>query len=178
MSENLSSCLAHTLSYEGGFVDDPRDPGGATIFGITLATFRSVRRNAKLGVAQLKSLTRAQAETIYSTSYYLPVRADQLPPGIDLMTGDMAVNAGCGTAAVILQEALGVEADGAIGPVTVAAAVAANSACVIAAMATGQTMFYRGLTTFPMFGKGWLARVASRRSVALGMLTPAVRVTA
>ena len=172
MSADLTACLAHTLSYEGGFVDDPRDPGGATIFGITLATLRTVQRNAKLGVAQLKALTRAQAEAIYSTSYYLPVRADQLPAGIDLMAGDMAVNAGCATAALILQEALGVEADGAIGPVTVAAAVAANPATVIAATATGQAMFYRGLTTFPVFGKGWLARVANRRTVALAMAAP------
>ena len=175
MSADLSACLAHTLSYEGGFVDDPRDPGGATIFGVTLATLRTVRRNARLGVAQLRALTRAQAESIYEAEYYLPVRADQLPAGVDLMTGDMAVNAGCRTAAIILQEALGIEADGAIGPVTVAAATASSPAAVvaiIAAMATGQAMFYRGLTTFPVFGKGWLARVAERRAAALAMVAP------
>ena len=170
MAHDLTACLAQTLSYEGGFVDDPRDAGGATIFGITLATLRTVRRNTRLGVAQLRALTRAQAETIYSNSYYLPVRADQLPAGIDLMTGDMAVNAGCETAGVILQEALGVEADGAIGPVTVAAAGAADAATVIAAMAAGQAMFYRGRAAYPVFGKGWLTRVASRRTVALAMV--------
>ena len=170
MMLDLSVCLAHTLGYEGSFVDDPRDPGGATIYGITLATLRTVRRNAKLGVAQLKALTRAEAEQIYRVSYYLPVRADQLPAGLDLQVGDMAVNAGCRTASIILQEALGVEADGTVGPVTVAAAAAADPSAVIAAMAAGQAMFYRGLKTFPVFGKGWLARVASRRAAALTMV--------
>ncbi len=170
MTAPLQACLDFTMSYEGGWSDNPKDPGGATIYGITLATFRTVRKNIKLGVRQLRALTKAQAEAIYSNSYYIPVRADMLPPGLDVMAGDMAVNAGVKQSSLLLQRALGVTADGAIGPETVAAAQSCNLIETVGKLGKLQQQFYQDLTLFPVFGKGWLARVEARTTTALNMV--------
>jgi len=65
MADAFDTCLAFTLRAEGGYVDDPADPGGATNMGITLATFRQWSDDAELGPAQVQDMTERTARAIY-----------------------------------------------------------------------------------------------------------------
>src|SRR5712672_966907 len=84
MADAFDTCLAFTLRAEGGYVDDPADPGGVTNMGITLATFRQWSDDAELGSAQVQDMTERAARAIYRSLYWNPLRADALPIGVDL----------------------------------------------------------------------------------------------
>lgn len=166
----LDDCLSFTLREEGGFVDNPDDPGGATNMGITLATLRIWRDDKHLGVADIRALSRAVATNIYGTDFWNKLRCDALPNGIDLMAFDFAVTSGTLRSAKILQAALGFSTeatDGAVGPDTLRAVHGANRATVIGDLAERQATYYRALSTFRDFGSGWLARTERRRIVAI-----------
>ena len=125
MPDRFDACLAFTLREEGGYVDDPADPGGATNMGITLATYRQWSDNPELGSAQVQAMTERTARAIYRSLYWNPLRADALPAGVDLSVFDMGVNAGIWGSARLLQRALGFtgeQVDGCIGPETLSAA--------------------------------------------------------
>ena len=95
----FETCVDFTLRQEGGFSDDPRDPGGATNFGITQGVL-CAWRHTKCSVADVRDLTETEAASIYGALYWNPVRGDCLPSGIDLMVFDMGVNAGVRRAAI------------------------------------------------------------------------------
>src|SRR6516165_6284529 len=94
MDDNFDTCLAFTLKEEGGYSDNPADPGGATNMGITLATYRQWSDNPNLGPVQVQDMTERTARAIYRSLYWNPLRADALPVGVDLSVFDMGVNAG------------------------------------------------------------------------------------
>lgn len=167
-ARNFDFALAHVLQFEGGFVNHPLDPGGATNLGITRATLAR-SRGRPVTVAHVRALTRSEAASIYRRFYWNAVRADDLPGGLDLAVFDLAVNAGPARAARLLQRALGVSADGAIGSTTLAAARAANPAEAIAALTRARLGFLHRLSTWRVFGRGWSRRVAAieRASLAL-----------
>ena len=106
MADNFDVCLAFTLREEGGYVDDPADPGGATNMGITLATYRQWSDNPGLGSTQVQDMTERTVRVIYRALYWNPLRADALPLGVDLSVFDMGVNAGIWRSARLLQRAL------------------------------------------------------------------------
>ena len=106
MADMFDACLAFTLREEGGYVDDPADPGGATKMGITLATYRQWSDDPELGSAQVRDMTERTARAIYRSLYWNPLRADALPIGVDLSALDMGVNAGIWRTARLLQRAL------------------------------------------------------------------------
>lgn len=169
-TNNFLPSVAFTLAHEGGYSDNPRDPGGATNRGITLRTL-AAWRHADCTAADVQALTEAEARAIYRASYWNAVHADALPAGLDLMVFDFGVNSGPGRSARVLQEALGVVADGAIGPQTLSAAARVpDMGALVGRIADAQETFYRSLDTFDAFGRGWLARLADRRGVALGMV--------
>jgi lysozyme family protein len=173
MPDRFGTCLAFTLKAEGGYVDDPADPGGATNMGITLATYRRWSDDAELGAVQVKDMTERIARAIYRSMYWNPLRADALPAGVDLSVFDMGVNAGIWRSARLLQRALGFtgeEIDGSIGPQTLAAAARFDARSLIDDLAARQSAFYRGLADFGTFGAGWLDRTRARRSAALAMM--------
>src|SRR5215813_7527318 len=105
MADIFDACLAFTLREEGGYVDDPNDPGGATNMGITLATYRQWSDDPALGPAQVRGMTLRTARAIYRSLYWNPLRADALPAGVDLSVFDMGVNAGIWPSARLLQRA-------------------------------------------------------------------------
>lgn len=173
MADQFATCLAFTLAQEGGYVDDPYDPGGATNMGITLATLRHWDHDPALGPADVQDMTRATAAAIYGALYWNALRADSLPAGVDLSAFDFGVNAGTRRSAELLQEALGFSAgqvDGCVGPETLAAALKADAAGVVNDLAERQTAYYRGLAEFDRYGRGWLDRTERRRQAALAML--------
>lgn len=158
MERNFQRSLSLVLKWEGGFVNHPKDPGGATNKGITLATFRRyVKRNGT--VDDLKRITDAQVSTVYRKQYWDAVKGDDLPSGVDYAVFDFAVHSGPARAAKYLQAAVGVDQDGKIGPVTIAAARGMNAVDLVAAICAKRMAFLKRLNTWPTFGKGWTNRV-------------------
>lgn len=170
MIENFPACLDVILVSEGGFVDDPQDPGGATNMGITLATLQGWR-GAPQTVDDVRDLTEADVSPIYETMYWVPTGCNAWPSGVDLMVFDMAVNQGPPRAVRTLQTAVGVPADGVVGQETKAAVARSNAPALIAHIAVLREQFYKGLPTFPRFGNGWLARVSRTAAAAQQMVS-------
>lgn len=170
MRRDFADCAAWTEGMEGGFVDDPRDPGGATNRGVTIHTL-SAWRKAPCTVQDVQALTSAEANAIYRAWYWAPVNGDGLPAGVDLMLFDYGVNRGVHTSSVLLQSVLGVPADGDIGPFTLGTlqqVIDKNGiGPTIDKIQNAQADAYRTLAEFPIYGKGWLRRTALRRAHAL-----------
>jgi lysozyme family protein len=154
------------LQHEGGFVQHPRDPGGATTFGITRETL-SRTQGRPASIDHVRSLTRHEAVSIYRRHYWDAVRAEELPPGLDLAVFDLAVNSGPVRAARMLQTVLGVEADGIVGSVTLEATHKADATQVIRRLTQARLGFLARLATWPVFGRGWRRRVLAVEQGAL-----------
>jgi lysozyme family protein len=164
--ERFDRCLAEVLRLEGGYVDDPRDPGGPTRFGVTRAVLsHALGRDAS--AEDVAALTQIEASAIYRRSYWSTSGCGALPEGLDLVVFDSAVNMGPGTAARLLQAALGVTADAVVGPQTLAATGSRPAAAVIRAASELRRQRYRELAGFSAFGRGWLRRADTVEALAL-----------
>ena len=162
----FGQAVALVLQHEGGFVQHPRDPGGATKFGITRETL-SRSRGRPASVDDVRGLTPTEAVEVYRRLYWDPLRADDLPPGLDLAVFDLAVNSGPVRAVRMLQAVLGVAADGIVGPATLGAARQADPIETIRRLARSRLGFLGRLATWPVFGRGWRSRVLSIEREAL-----------
>lgn len=166
MKGNFLTSLALVLHHEGGWSDHAADPGGATMQGITLATYSSwLGRQATK--AELRAIPYDHVHTIYRTRYWDTVRGDDLPAGADLAVFDMSVNSGPPRAARMLQRAVGAKPDGVIGPQTLALARAWNPAELIDQYHTDRQRFLNRLSNNGTFGKGWTRRVDETREACL-----------
>jgi lysozyme family protein len=170
-------CVQIVLKHEGGFVDHAADPGGATNHGIslryarTLGSMLDLDRDGDVDRNDILLVTPAKAAMVYRDWFWRDVKGDDLPAGVDLVTFDFAVNSGAGRAIGALQRAVGAQADGFIGPATLAAVQMARpqAKAVIGAICDERLTFLRGLRTWPTFGRGWGRRVEDVRSRALVM---------
>lgn len=160
MQTNFTTCLAFVLAHEGGYVNDPHDPGGETNFGISRRAYPDL---------DIAGLTRAQAAAIYRRDYWDRVRGDDLPAGLDALVFDDAVNAGRGGAARRLQQAIGVAVDGVIGPRTLAEAALAVEVAALDETAARRMAHYGALSTFDRFGLGWSRRLMACHRLALAL---------
>ena len=167
--DNSDAAIRKILAHEGGYVNDPKDSGGPTNKGITLATFRRyINRGGT--IADLKALTTAQAIAVYKRQYWDAVQADALPSGVDYAVADFAVNSGPSRAAKYLQAVVGVVQDGRIGPATIAATKKMGADDVINRLSDDRLAFMRrirGGKDWAHFGRGWTTRVEDVRSTAL-----------
>lgn len=170
MQSNFRLSLTAVLKDEGGNDDDPADHGGRTSRGITQREYNAWRKELGLEPRDVWTAATAEIETIYREEYWEPY-CDLLPPAIDYLYFNMAVNAGPHRAAILLQRALGVTADGRIGPITRMAATLANPRTFVEEFTRATKNFYLSLHQ-PRFTKGWLNRADHARAVALGMLAP------
>jgi lysozyme family protein len=169
MISNWQKSFELMLKSEGGFVNHPSDPGGMTNLGVTKATWENwVGRESD--EAEMRGLTPEKVEPLYKKKYWDAVRGDELPPGISYLCFDFAVNAGAGRSIKTLQTAVGVTPDGGFGPMTMAAVQAVDPNELIERFSQAKEDFYRSLTTFATFGKGWLNRVADVKVKASAML--------
>lgn len=141
------------LELEGGLVDDPRDPGGLTKFGISLAAY------PKLGRQGIMELTLEKARAIYRRDFWDAARCSELPAALRLVVFDAAINQGAKTAIRILQKVLGVTVDGMIGPQTLGAAGKADCEQLVVDFMAERAERYAGLATFKTFGRGWMRRL-------------------
>lgn len=167
MKSNWPRSLAAVLASEGGNDDDPMDHGGRTSRGITQREYDAWRRERGLPTLDVWTAPQEDIKAIYHDEYWEPV-CDLLAVGIDYAYFDMAVNAGPYRAAMLLQRALGVNADGRIGPVTRAAIGRANARTLIKSFTAAKIEFYRALHQ-PRFLKGWLNRADTVQKTALAM---------
>jgi lysozyme family protein len=165
---NFERCVEIVFGHEGGFANHPDDPGGATQMGITHATLREWR-DGPVTEDDVKNLTRREAMAIYRANYWNVVHADQLPAGVDLVVFDMAVNAGPARAAKLLQNIVGVPADGVVGPKTLSATLRHTPGVLVASYSAARMRFYRRLSTWRTFGTGWTRRVRETEDHALSM---------
>lgn len=168
MRTNFEPCLQILLKQEGGYVDHPKDPGGATNMGITIATLRNWRGHpvSKLNV---RDLTRAEAARIYHAWYWQTVHGDELPVGVDLMVFDLAVNSGPARARRYLQLAAGVPDDGIIGQRTLDAVNKAKPGVLIEKIRRLRKAFFEKQPEFRVFGDGWMNRLRDINAAALHM---------
>lgn len=181
----FQECVAIVLKHEGGFVDHPADPGGATNHGISLRYARSrgsmfdLDADGDVDRDDILLVTPAKAAMVYREWFWRDVHGDELPAGVDLAVFDYAVNSGSGRAIKALQRAVGAQPDGFIGPQTLAAIRLArpNAAAVVEAICGERITFLRGLRTWPTFGKGWGRRVEDIRSRARVMAIGPLQVT-
>jgi lysozyme family protein len=173
MADLFSECLAFTFAQEGGYVDDPYDPGGATNMGITLVTLRHWEQNPALGPTAVQDMSRQTASAIYGALYWNAIQGNSLPAGVDLSVFDFGVNAGTCCSSRVLQSALGFDAaeeDGCIGKLTLGAVLKSQPAPLVDSLAERQAAYYRALPDFGRFGDGWLARTERRRVTAQAMI--------
>ena len=169
MKGNFDKCLAMVLKHEGGFVDHPEDPGGATNMGVTQHTYNSYLARYRLKRRSVRKITAGEVALIYRRNYWDRVRGDDLPPGVDWTVFDWAVNSGPSRSAKALQKIVMVTRDGAIGPKTLYAVANQEPDKIIDAMYTARQRFYERLSTFDVFGRGWSRRNTETRDAALLM---------
>ena len=163
MSQNFSNVLPLVLAHEGGYVNHPKDPGGATNKGVTQKVYDDYRRNRGLEPRSVRSITRAEIHDIYKFQYWDMVNADRLPAGLDYAVFDYAVNSGPNRAAKELQRLLRLnQVDGQIGEGTLRAvndAANEDEVKLIADYCNRRMSFLRRLKTYSTFGRGWKRRV-------------------
>ena len=174
MAERLRErALKLVLRHEGGFVNDPHDPGGATNLGVTIATARAAGLDkdgdGDVDVADVRALTIDDAVKVYTDRYWHKVRASELPPGVDYCAVDAAIHSGPRQAVKWLQRAAGVTADGILGPVTLEAVRATETHVLIDRFCDDRLAFMRRLKTWPRYRNGWTRRVEEVRTEAKAM---------
>src|ERR1700742_2119459 len=120
MTNNFDSVLQCVLKDEGGFVNDPQDPGGMTNLGVTQRVWEAYVGHP-VSEADMRALTSAMVSPLYRQNYWDRVHGDELPLGVDYAVMDFAVNSGPSRSAKTLQAACGVAQDGSIGTQTLQA---------------------------------------------------------
>ena len=166
---SYDEALTRLLCDEGGYTNHPRDPGGPTNFGITLA---DARRHWKSDAtaADVRAMPQSAARAIYRERYWDALRCGDLPAGVDYAVFDYGVNSGIGRAGKVLRRVLSMPDDTSmVSDAVIAAAVHADTPAIIRAICAERLAFLRRLKTFPVFGRGWTARVNGVQASALKM---------
>ncbi|WP_151749401.1 glycoside hydrolase family 108 protein [Acinetobacter seifertii] len=163
MSITFDEVFERTIGHEGGYVNNPKDPGGETNWGITIKT---ARENGYTG--SMKSMSRLQAKEIYRVAFWNRTKCDQYTGAISYQIFDAAVNHGIGNAIRMLQRAVGVLDDGAVGNETLGAIKKMTLDDVLILFIAERLEFYTKLSTFNSFGRGWARRVVGNLRYAAG----------
>jgi len=168
MNRNWDKCFDLVIVNEGGYVDNPADPGGATNWGCTKAVWEQYIGH-EVSKKDIRNLTKEDVKPLYKRNYWDAIHGDALPSGLDYCLFDCAINSGVGRATKFIQEIVGVFADGAIGNNTVTAINQMNTVTMINEFSDKRQAFLETLKTFPVFGKGWTKRVTEVRIKSLEM---------
>lgn len=174
MQQDFLNALGRILVYEGGKVDNPKDPGGRTNQGVTQETYNAYRLNKNLQIQDVYSMSDVERDDIYETEFWDRVQGSKLPVGVDLVMFDAAVNSGPAQAIKWLQSALSsplVAIDGILGVRTMAAVSEVRDEhdldILIEDICSRRLAFCQHLSTWPTFGAGWSARIANVQKTAL-----------
>lgn len=153
MKANFNDCLNRLLKDEGGYGNDPQDPGGPTNFGITLTDYRKYIKASGTAL-DVKNMTVDQAGVIYRERYWNALGCDNLPSGVDYTCFDYGVNSGIGRPQKDLVRFK-----------------ALTGTKLINAINDERMSFLQALNTYSRFGKGWSARVARVRAHSIELST-------
>lgn len=149
---DFDTAMKRLLPHEGGYVNDPRDPGGETKFGISKRSYPKV---------DIKNLTWDQAKAIYKRDFWDKIEGDSLPMVVSYQLVDAAINSGIDRSSRWVQRAVGATQDGDIGPATVAAIRATDPNDIAFRFLGFRLQFMTDLGTWERFGKGWARRIAA-----------------
>ena len=155
-------CIDRILAEEGGLSAHPDDPGGLTNYGISQRSYPTL---------DIAALTLDAAKALYRRDYWQPIHGDQLPPGLDLLLLDSAINQGAGTAIKLLQQALRIKDDGVLGPITLTAAERALPD-VLDNFAAERVLRYEFNRNEAVFGRGWYRRLLRMHRHAWARVAP------
>jgi lysozyme family protein len=173
-TNNFEPCLDVVLAEEGGFVDNPEDPGKATNLGVTQAVWQQwVGASRVVTVADIRALTRADVTPLYQQVFWRGTHAELMAAGVDLAAFDWAVNSGVGGAMRAVQDALGIPSDGLVGPVTLQALAAKPPEDVVNLICNARLAFLEKDPDWAEFGRGWTDRIATIRAHAIAMAAAA-----
>lgn len=159
MIDNFDKTLQWVLAHEGGYVNHPRDPGGATNQGVTYRVYDAWRRSKGMAPRDVRHIAPDEVKSIYKAQYWDAVRGDDMPSGVDYAVFDYAVNSGPNRAAKALQAVVGVKRDGVIGAVTLEAVGRMAPKDIIIGLCEQRMAFLKRLKHWRTFGKGWTRRV-------------------
>lgn len=148
----FDEAFTRLLGHEGGYVNNPKDPGGETNWGISKRTYPHI---------DITNLSEAAAKAIYRRDFWDKVRADELPSATRYDVFDAAVNSGVSQSVKWLQQSLGVAVDGVIGSQTLAATYTMSGSMIKARFNGHRLMFMTNLKTWPAFSGGWARRIAA-----------------
>jgi lysozyme family protein len=137
---DLKTILPITLAFEGGWADNPKDPGGATMKGVTIGTYRQYHPMATK--MELRNISDTDLLHIYDTGYFKPIEGESLSQGVGLVAFDYGVNSGTSRAKKAL-----------------ASTITLSGAARVRAISDGRLSFLHGLSTWAYFGPGWGRRV-------------------
>lgn len=149
MRETFDAYFPRLMEHEGGYVDHPSDPGGATKYGITIKTLGGWRKRP-VTKGDVRQLSKSEASEIYRARYWNAIDGDKLQPGVDAVALDIAVNHGVGRWRQWSTIIKGMSPEDAVR-----------------ALCERRRRFYRSLSTFPTFGKGWMRRANAVETWAL-----------
>jgi lysozyme family protein len=172
---NFAASLELVLKHEGGWANDPYDPGGATMKGVIQRVYDAYRKRNGLARQSVRHISNAELHEIYKEQYWDAIKGDALPRGVDYCVYDGAVNSGPVQSIKWLQRALGSaykgKIDGHIGGLTMGALDdTKDKAALIKAICAKRMSFLQALKHWWRFGKGWSRRVEEVRRDALRML--------
>jgi lysozyme family protein len=156
-ASNREAAISKTLTYEGGYTNDPRDPGGATNWGITIADARMYWKH-DASPADVRAMPKSVAIDIYRQKYWAKMDCDNRPAGPDFVDFDYGVNSGTGRVAKLRA---------ALDPQQLAPIAYVKAACA------ARSSFLHGLRTWGVFGKGWGRRVADVEATGVSMAAAA-----
>lgn len=149
---NFDQAFEKLIGHEGGYVNDARDPGGETRYGISKRGYPG---------EDIAGMTLARAQLLYRRDYWGPAGCDAVPDPVKFPLFDHAVNGGVRAAVKTLQRAAGAVPDGLLGPMTLQAVQSMPPARLAARMAGARLEAMANLKTWPVFGRGWALRIAT-----------------
>lgn len=171
MLSNFQKSLNFALQSEGLYVDNPADPGGATMKGITLDNYRIFKKNSHLTANDLKNISDADVHDIYLSNFWNPARCSDLPSGIDYCVFDFAINAGVGRSIKTIQKCVGADIDGVLGSITIGLIGQADPVMLINQFSNEKEAYYQNIVAnkpgLSVFLKGWFNRIDQVKQRAL-----------
>lgn len=169
MQQNFTTALGYVLQSEGGWEDNSADPGGVTMYGVTLDEYQAYKANPHLTAVNLRNITMPEVNDLYRKNYWNVCSCDLLPGGIDYLVFDFGVNAGCGRSIKILQQVIGATIDGSLGPKTLDLVLSTDPTILMQQFTQAKEDYYKTLNN-PTFEAGWLNRVAQAKINAAEMM--------
>jgi len=150
MLVNYTASLQRTLKWEGGYSNNPHDPGGATMHGVTKRVYDAFRHRNGLPTRDVREISPLEIQAIYQPEYWDAAGCSHLPPGVDLVTFDAAVNSGVRRAQSWLHASFGQDV-----------------VTTVKRFSAKRLGFLHSLRTWRTFGKGWAPRVAEMEAAGI-----------